>query len=238
MTKISVCIATYNGEKYIIEQLNSILCQLNDDDEVVISDDYSTDNTLELIRSINDKRIKIVYNNSDKGYTANFENALIYCKGDYIFLSDQDDIWEKNKVSICVNLLDRYDFVVSDCLIIDDEKKIINNSFFKFRKTSFSIAGNIIRFGFIGCSFAFKRNVLEVALPFPKNRKYCTHDNWIFLVSSIFFKYKVIHSPLFYYRRHGSNTSSGGSKSKLNMKDKVFYRIYLVYNLILRYFKY
>ena len=93
---ISVCIATYNGEKYIKEQLLSILPQLGKKDEVIISDDHSTDNTLDIVKGLNDNRIKIVMNNREKGYTSNFENALSYAIGDYIFLSDQDDIWMSN----------------------------------------------------------------------------------------------------------------------------------------------
>ncbi len=74
--KISVCLATYNGEKYIKEQLNSILSQLGNDDEIIISDDHSTDNTIEIIKSLEDDRIKIFVNNLEKGYSKNFENAI------------------------------------------------------------------------------------------------------------------------------------------------------------------
>ena len=94
---ISVCIATYNGEKYLREQLDSILPQLAESDEVIVSDDGSTDGTIDLITSLNDPRIKIVSNSGRKGYVGNFENALKHTTGDYIFLSDQDDIWYPNK---------------------------------------------------------------------------------------------------------------------------------------------
>ncbi|MEK5777350.1 glycosyltransferase, partial [Acinetobacter nosocomialis] len=97
---ISVCLATYNGEKYIVEQLTSILSQLSPTDEVIISDDHSTDETLLLIKSLNDPRIKIITNELGKGYTKNFENAINHSSGDYIFLSDQDDVWVENKVEL------------------------------------------------------------------------------------------------------------------------------------------
>ncbi|EXY58193.1 glycosyltransferase, partial [Bacteroides fragilis] len=97
---ISVCIATYNGEKFIVEQLKTILSQLTDFDEIIISDDHSSDCTLSLIRSFRDPRIKIYLNENDKGYTSNFENALKKATGEIIFIADQDDIWKKDKVDI------------------------------------------------------------------------------------------------------------------------------------------
>ena len=90
---ISVCIATYNGEKYIEEQIASILPQLKENDEIIISDDYSTDNTIQVLTKINSKKIKIFKNQGEKGYTSNFENAIKQAKGNYIFLCDQDDVW-------------------------------------------------------------------------------------------------------------------------------------------------
>lgn len=96
---ISVCLATYNGQQYILEQLQTILPQLSEDDEIIISDDNSTDNTVNLIKSINDNRIKIFINKSGKRiYTKNFENAINHSLGDFIFLCDQDDVWMPNKV--------------------------------------------------------------------------------------------------------------------------------------------
>ena len=108
---ISVCMATYNGERYIKRQIDSILYQLGEDDELIISDDGSTDRTLEIIKKYNDSRIKI-YEHIKKAElskvkklrnfyyaTSNFENALIHSRGEYIFLADQDDIWESEKVT-------------------------------------------------------------------------------------------------------------------------------------------
>ena len=185
---ISVCIATYNGEKYIKEQLLSILPQLGKKDEVIISDDHSTDNTLDIVKGLNDNRIKIVMNNREKGYTSNFENALSYAIGDYIFLSDQDDIWMSNKVDYCIAELKEYDLVVSDAILINSKGEKIDDSFFYKRNVYYTWLGNIFKFGFLGCCMAFKMNVLKKALPFPKKHLYCTHDNWIFLVAQSFYK--------------------------------------------------
>jgi len=99
MERISVCMATYNGEKYIYDQLQSILTQLSENDEVIISDNYSSDKTIEIIELFNDPRIKIYFLKKGKSIK-NFENALLHASRDYIFLADQDDIWLPGKVQI------------------------------------------------------------------------------------------------------------------------------------------
>jgi glycosyltransferase involved in cell wall biosynthesis len=120
--RCSICIATYNGEKYIQEQIESILCQVDVNDEIIVSDDNSTDNTLAIVKSFNDDRITIYVNQGCKGYTGNFENALKYARGEYIFLADQDDIWVMGKVTKCLAYLQDYDFIVSDAIIVDKIK--------------------------------------------------------------------------------------------------------------------
>ena len=102
---ISVCIATYNGARYIAEQLASILKQLSAEDEVVVSDDGSTDGTIDIVRSLNDRRIRIVDGPRRHSPTLNFEWALRNAKGEYIFLADQDDVWLEDKVTKCVEEL-------------------------------------------------------------------------------------------------------------------------------------
>lgn len=144
---ISVCIATYNGGKYIEEQLRSILDQLSADDEVIVSDDNSTDDTVSIIKSLGDSRIKIYAHKPDKcsflidHSTHNFENALRHSHGDIIFLSDQDDKWTDNKVSTMIEGLSNYDMVVSDCYVTDVHLNIIEPSYFAKRKRAYGISG-------------------------------------------------------------------------------------------------
>ena len=111
---ISVCLATYNGERFIQRQLETIIEQLGEDDEIIISDDGSTDDTLRIIEGLHSPLIHVYINNGEHGYTPNFENALRYAHGEYIFLSDQDDVWLPRKLEICMNALKTCDFVVSD----------------------------------------------------------------------------------------------------------------------------
>lgn len=231
---ISVCIATYNGEKYLSQQLDSIILQLQENDEIIISDDGSIDNTKKIAQSFRDRRIKIFDNDGPHGYTSNFQNALNHCTNEIIFLSDQDDIWLENKVTTCLEYLRNYDFIVHDAITVDTELKVISESFFRTRKICKTLLGNILKFSFLGCCMAFRKKVLATALPFPSDNKLATHDNWLFLISSAFFTYKIVQEPLILYRRHGNNTSTGGNKKKLNLSFMIRYRIYLIHNLLKR----
>ena len=234
MCRISVCVATYNGEKFIIEQLTSILNQLEDSDEVIISDDNSTDHTIDFVKQLDDSRIKIYFNDNNKGYTSNFENALSKAKGCYIFLADQDDIWVENKVQYCLAQLKKYDFVVSDAVIIGEKEALIAPSFFAVRKCYNSLAGNILKFGYLGCCMAFNKKILDRALPFPSNHKLCTHDNWLFLIAKTYYRLKISDEKLIKYRRHGLNVSTGGFSNNTSIWFKVKYRMYLLINLLKR----
>lgn len=204
---ISVAMATYNGEKFIKEQLDSILCQLNNEDEVVISDDGSTDTTREIIKSYEDTRIKLV-DGPKNGLKQNFANAISKCKGKYIFLSDQDDIWEKNKVEEVLKVFDEEQCtcVVHDCTVFNsDDNTIIYDSFFEFRNSKKGVLKNIIKNSYIGCCMAFSKDMIKFILPIPNDVE--MHDQWIGIKSEINGKSKFIDKKLIRYRRHTENVS-------------------------------
>lgn len=230
--RLSVCIATYNGEQYIKEQLGSILYQCGDLDEIIISDDGSTDKTLDIIKSYNDSRIKIYKNLNEKGYTNNFENALLKAKGKYIFLSDQDDVWVKQKIEITLKALEKYDVVISDCKVVNEDLKILNESYFLLRGKRESFLGILYKTDYLGCCMAFNRKILKIALPFPKNKKMCPHDLWLGLVAYSFFNVKKLDDKLILYRRH-TNNSSNILKTKENLIFKIKYRVYAIINILL-----
>ena len=233
---ISVCIATYNGEKYIKEQLDSILSQLGYKDEVIISDDGSADQTLVIVESYQDSRIKI-FKNSFKNLILNFEFALKQAKGDYIFLSDQDDVWETNKVKVCMADFEKgYDLVLSDCSIFDSEtKEIIHDSFFEFNNSKMGVVNNIVRNSYIGCCIAFKSKVKSRVLPFPKNIP--MHDSWIGIISELYFKVNFNKSKLIKYRKHSKNAShTVTGVSEYSLMKKISFRLNLIRALIEKYF--
>lgn len=232
---ISVCIATYNGEKYIKTQLLSIMKQLQSHDEIIISDDGSCDKTIEIVKSLHSPLIKIFTNEGEHGYTPNFENALRQAIGDIIFLSDQDDIWKDDKVKTVLQYMKRYDVVVSDATMLDESKKVIVESFFQLRHPYQSFWGNLLKFGYLGCCMAFKRKILDRALPFPKDHKKCTHDNWLFLIGKLYYKTYITNAKLIYYCRHENNTSTGGLSPTTSAMFKIRYRLYLIKHLAKRF---
>ena len=229
---ISVCIPTYNGGKFIHLQLESILKQLSENDEIIISDDSSTDDTLEIIRSFKDCRIKIFEGNQFHSPTYNLENALLQAKGDYIFLSDQDDEWCPNKITICLEALNDVEMVIHDAIVIDGNNNQLSPSFFSLNNTKSGKYYNLLKNGYIGCCMAFKRDVLELSLPFPPNLP--MHDLWLGNVAA--FKlgsFKFIKDKLIYYRRHGNNASNASEKSRRKIKDRIKDRLILIKNLCL-----
>ncbi len=230
--KISVCIATFNGAEYIRAQLDSILPQLSPDDEVIISDDSSTDNTISIVRSFNDGRIRIYENNKFKSPVFNFENAIKFSSGEYIFLSDQDDIWTNDKVKVMMMELDRYELVVSDCFITDKDLNIILPSMFGINKSGSGIIRNSIKNAYLGCCMAFNRKILDKCLPFPKDIP--MHDIWIGMVADAFYRTSFIHEKLVYYRRHGGNSVQWKNKpvSVYSFGKKMMFRWVILKNLV------
>lgn len=243
---ISVCLATYNGEKYIEEQIRSILPQLSDCDEIVVSDDMSTDKTLEIIKSIKDDRIKIIVNKAKQEYKdnslpdvfqlvqrikRNFENALKYAKGDIVFLSDQDDRWHENKVKEVLNVMtDNTVCVIHDARVVNSAGEVLYDSFLKFYKPCNGRVACFWRSPFMGCCMAFKRAVLVAAMPFPQDA--VEYDTWIGMKAYNVGKIKMLDKVLIDYRRHGDNASILTSKKVNSLKIKIQRRYYLLKNLL------
>ena len=228
---ISVCIATYNGERYIRQQIESIVCQLNVDDEIIVSDDGSTDGTLDIVKGIGDKRIKIIEGPGRKSPILNFEYALKASKGDFIFLSDQDDVWKPDKVEICMEWLKTYHCVVSDAEVTDNRLKPLYPSLYAIMQVRQGrIYNTIWKNGYTGCCMAFRRDVVEASLPFPKDIP--MHDIWIGNVAA--YKYNVIFIPdrLIHFRRHENTISCNGKGSKFTIWQQMKFRLNIIKNII------
>jgi glycosyltransferase involved in cell wall biosynthesis len=209
--------ATYNGEKFIGRQLNSILDQLMVDDEVIISDDSSTDQTIEIIKKINDPRIHLLEKQKFQSPLLNFENALKEASGDFIFLSDQDDIWLPDKISRIIPLFNQYDLILSDCEVVNEKNEQLQESFFKYRNSKPGFLNNLYKNSYIGCCMAFRREVLTYALPFPGNIH--MHDWWIGLLVEAKGQVCFYPKPLISYVRHGGNASPTGESGYGLMKQ-------------------
>ena len=228
---ISVCVATYNGEKFIREQIDSILCQLSSDDEIIVSDDGSTDGTIVIINCIGDKRIRIIEGPRKHSPTFNFENALKEAKGNYIFLADQDDVWKTNKVEVCMKWLQKYDCVVSDAEVTDSNLNPLYPSLYAIMQVRQGhIYNTVWKNGYTGCCMAFRRNILEASLPFPKDIP--MHDIWIGNVAAYKYNVKFIPDKLILFRRHKETISCNGKGSKYSIWQQMKFRWSIIKNIV------
>lgn len=207
---ISVCIATYNGEKYIKQQISSIIRQISSDDEIIIVDDKSSDNTMVVLSEFPLRNIHTYQNNINIGAAKTFERAISIAKNDIIFLSDQDDEWAENKVECVLESMEKenLDIVIHDGVVVNDKNEMILNSIYTLRKSGPGILKNFIKDTHMGSCMAFRKRIVQRVLPIPSSIG-PTHDLWIGLMSEILgFRIRFIPDKLIIWRRHIDNTST------------------------------
>ena len=205
--KKSVCIAAYHGEKFLAEQLESILSQLDADDEIVVSDDNPGGATQAIAEDYarRDSRVRFIEGRGE-GVQKNFENAMKSSCGDVIFLCDQDDVWLPEKVSRVMKEFDSgAALVLHDARVTDENLNTVEPSFFAMRGTQSGFLRNLVRNTYMGCCMAFTREIADKALPFPSNLP--MHDQWIGLCAERCAggKIRLVDEPLILYRRHGKS---------------------------------
>jgi len=220
-----------DGAKYLEEQVVSILPQLGTMDEMVVCDNGSTDGSCSILKSFQDPRIKII-TAPGVGVVESFEHALTSCTGELIFLADQDDIWSPNKISTMTRSLEVYDLVVCDCAMIDENLQVYVKSFFELNGSGKGLLKNLVRNSYMGCCMAFRRKVLNRALPFP--RAISMHDYWIGLVAELHFNTLFLQDPLLWHRKHSSNLSTTGRRSAQPYARRISQRIQIIKNLVQR----
>lgn len=233
--RVSVAMAVYNGELYLQEQIDSILCQLRTGDELVISVDPSTDRTLEILSkyAVLDTRVKFFYNKHRLGVVRNFQNALEHTSGDIIFYSDQDDVWMHDKVKTVLKEFENENVsvVIHDSRLVDENLNVLNNSTFELRGGArTSIVGNLIRLSYIGCAMAFRAKYKEVIIPIPTI--YRSHDWWTGTICGACGRMIAIHKPLINHRIHGKNVTP---KSRPSLYYQLQVRWIILLNLLRRY---
>lgn len=206
--KVSVALAYYDGAEYIEEQLTSILEQLGEQDEIILSVDRAFDGSMDLLKSLEEKDRRIfITNGPSKGVVKNFEHAIRMCSGDLIFLSDQDDVWLPGKVEK-VRAAFRDEEVMAvlhDAKIVDEHLNEIEPSFFKIRGSATGFFKNLWRNSYVGCCMAFRKEMVEKILPFPE--EIYMHDYWIGATAEVLGKVELIKEPLILYRRHSANVT-------------------------------
>lgn len=201
--RVSVALASYNGASYIRQQLESVLLQLRETDEVIISDDGSTDGTREIVAEIAeaDARVKLL-DGPQVGVIKNFEHALNACTGDVICLCDQDDVWRADKLDKLLAKLRQTGavLVLHDACLTDGDLQPTADSYFAVHGTQPGFWRNLLRNSFVGCCMAFRCELLETALPFPD--KLPMHDQWLGLLAEKRGGTALLHETLIDYRRH------------------------------------
>lgn len=219
--KISVCLASYNGEQFIVRQLDSVIKQLNNDDQIVVVDDGSNDHTVQLLKDTYGDRVELYINKENLGPIKSFERAISLAAGDIIFLCDQDDIWEDNKVQKVIESMKREEasLVIHDAYVVDSKLRVIHPSWNEYNNNhSKGLVANIIKNSVTGACMAFTKELVPSILPFPKSIE--MHDQWIALVSMKRKKNVVfLEDKLIKYVRHGSNVT-GMKKRTLKQQLK------------------
>lgn len=210
---VSVCMATYNGRHYINEQLTSIINELDLDDEIIIIDDKSTDDTLNFIESLQSPLIKIVKLEKNLGHVQAFNAAIMHAKNDIIMLSDQDDIWIKGRKKIILKEFEsgEINVLASGFTTIDKNNLPIENPYDEMT-TSFN-KNNIINillifFGkvpYFGCAMAIRNSFAKKITPIPKFVE--AHDIWIGLAGNVNSCIHHINEKTLLHRIHGSNAT-------------------------------
>jgi glycosyltransferase involved in cell wall biosynthesis len=220
---VSIALATYNSERFLRKQLDSIYNQSYKNIEVIACDDQSTDGTVEILDEYKKMRgLQYYINNSNIGYLRNFEKTLGLCNGSYIALSDHDDIWLPNKIERLMNCIGNYSLICSDAYYIDENDNIFASSIKEF-------TGQVVFSGkpykylafrnFVtGCTALFKKELLKNALPIPESEK--NHDWWLALSACTMNGILYLEEPLIMYRRHNSNAI--GFSPKASRMRKLF----------------
>jgi glycosyltransferase involved in cell wall biosynthesis len=225
---ISVVLATYNGEKYLREQLDSIFSQDYSNFEVIASDDCSSDATVEILDEYS-KRYNLCWsvNERNLGFIRNFEGVMLKAGGEYLALCDQDDLWLSDKLSVLSNLLIEKDalLVYSNAELIDGEGVSLNQDIWTSSRTipercashEVFYLNNYVT----GCTVMFRRELLELVTPFP----ICIcHDWWLAYVSSYYGRIAWTERQLVKYRQHGANVIGARRLSRNKLTGKYLLR--------------
>jgi len=219
--KISIAMTTYNGEKYLQEQLDSLVAQTRQPDELVVSDDCSDDDTVRIIEAFAHQapfEVRWYVNDENLGCTGNFNKVLHHCTGDLIFLSDQDDVWFDNKIEHIESIAREDDFnlvFINDAVLADETLKTTG-----LTKLGQLRSGGLSESLFtMGSCVAMRPRLLDICLPIPI--EYDWYDFWLVSFAENLGRKRIVDIPLQYYRRHGNNLSyspSSGAKP-ISKKD-------------------
>ena len=219
---VSIAMTTYNGEKYLREQIDSIITQTIQEFELIVCDDCSTDTTWNILKEYQqkDNRIWIYRNEHNLGFKKNFEKAMKLCKGDFIALSDQDDIWMPNHLQVLLSKIGNRMMSCGNCMLIDGENHEMNVTYQQeelldsIPQNTLHMAYSIILFRnpFQGASMLINRCFFDKILPIPEGVGF--HDSWIAALSCFNGGFSYSDTIITNYRMHGNNITKVRVKRK------------------------
>ena len=198
--------ATFNGEPHLAAQIASILAQLDPTDELVIVDDASTDGTVGVIRAINDSRIRLVELARNQGHVETFQRALMEARGEYLMLSDQDDVWTPGRADLMISALSNAHFVAGNLDQFGARQGGLANplrpamSRLRWRNIIGLALG---RRAYFGCAMGLRRELLTELLPFPPGLE--AHDHWLAVVANLWGRFPHLEQAVVQRRIHASN---------------------------------
>lgn len=240
---ISIALATYNGDKYIAEQLDSILAQDYNFEELVVCDDCSTDSTWSILEHYAqlDGRIRLFRNSENLGFKRNFESAILKCKSEYIALCDQDDIWMTNHLSLLIDAIGEKSVACGDSLLIDSNGKSLGVTLSYVKNLDYIPEDDIDKAYFIfyyenpyqGASMLLRRDFVHKVLPIPNNVQF--HDTWFGGLACFLGGLSIVRFPITQYRQHVSNVTRGSHirrpRIRTMMGHLLFRREYMISRL-------
>lgn len=223
LPKVSIALATYNGSKYLREQLDSIYNQTYTNIEVIVIDDCSNDNTIEILDFYKIKyNLKYFINSYKLGVIDNFFKAITLCDGDLIALADQDDFWLQKKIENAVNIINQEDLEIP--LVYASRLEFVDENLFhlgySYMPDSLSFDKALVQNYLTGCTMVFNKKAKDIIISYlPK--KTLMHDWWIYIVISAFGKILIDKTITIKYRQHSNNITGGSSNFLEKMKRKI-----------------
>jgi glycosyltransferase involved in cell wall biosynthesis len=215
---VSIALATYNGDRFLRELLESIYCQSYCNIEVIAGDDCSTDDTASILEEYRESHgLHYQVNGQNLGFLRNFEKILPLCRGEFIALADQDDIWTPEKLEKMVNAIGDASLVYTDAYLVNENGQELPGSLIKNSGVR-TVNGRDFRY-FVcntcvtGCTVLFRRDLLQHALPIPICENY--HDWWLAVVAACLGGVRYLDEQLVRYRQHGANDTGASVKSPL-----------------------
>ncbi len=220
--RLSVCMATCNGARFLEAQIDSILAQLEPGDELLVSDDGSTDASPDILAGYGE-RIHVVGTSRVGGVVPNFERVLSAARGGLIALSDQDDVWLEGRVALIRERLRHAAMLAMDGVVVDQDLEPTGATVREYAGSRGGFVRTLMANGYVGCCLAFRREIVDLALPFP--RGVAAHDWFIALVAELLFDVERTDRRTILFRRHGNNASTTGRRSSNGLWTKLASRV-------------